>query len=599
MSMEMIKSKLREKVSTYNSLHQFSTALFFADKLVALNVNEQQTNDNNSNYEQNNVEDYYLYSKCLFLNKHYHRAYDLLQKNGYLVRKDNHVNIEKFILLGAQCKFECGEWEKCLDVLGDIEQKDINSNNAQIISSQFLLKGRACENLSNPAKARFWYTQTLQLDPSNYDALQRLTTNHLLNESETHELLATLKFPQEDDWIKDIYYATQRGDSFNQTSATLEFRSILSSSCDVLAMEAENHFYSNRFNKAYEISKKLIDNDVYYYGPALSVYLSCLVELKLKNELFLVCHRLSDANPNMPVSLYAIACYYFLLGKYEESRRYFSKATVIDPQYGPAWLGFGHAFATQGEHDQAMAAYRSANRTLTGSHLPALCIGMELIRVNNLNLSTQYLAQSQSLCSTDPIVYNELGVINLKNRDYSAAIHNFSKALDLGLSNGTNFSTTHDIPEMWEATLFNIGHAYRKLKDYTNAVKYYQMAITTLSNNPGAYCALAFTYHLMGNIPLAIEYYHQSLALRDDSFATVMLSKALEESMDSLNSFLNIGKISPNNNNNNNNNIETSTDNNSPLATPLKRIFNSIVVKPFGLLGTAQRVPVDSPSTPY
>lgn len=39
-----------------------------------------------------------------------------------------------------------------------------------------------------------------------------------------------------------------------------------------------------------------------------------------------------------------------------------SKATVADPSFVPAWMGYGHSFAMLDEHDQAMAAYRAGFR---------------------------------------------------------------------------------------------------------------------------------------------------------------------------------------------------------------------------------------------
>ena len=37
--------------------------------------------------------------------------------------------------------------------------------------------------------------------------------------------------------------------------------------------------------------------------------------------------------------------------------RYLQKATQLDRMLGPAWLAYGHSFAVENEHDQAMAAY--------------------------------------------------------------------------------------------------------------------------------------------------------------------------------------------------------------------------------------------------
>ena len=53
-------------------------------------------------------------------------------------------------------------------------------------------------------------------------------------------------------------------------------------------------------------------------------------------------------------------------GKHESARRNLNKALSIDPVFGPAWLLFGHSFATESEHDQAMAAYFKATQLMKG-----------------------------------------------------------------------------------------------------------------------------------------------------------------------------------------------------------------------------------------
>lgn len=48
-----------------------------------------------------------------------------------------------------------------------------------------------------------------------------------------------------------------------------------------------------------------------------------------------------------------------------------------------------------------------------------------------------------------------------------------------------------------------------------------------------SYASLAFTHQLLGQLDLAIEYYHRALGLRpDDAFAASMLSRALSEALD-------------------------------------------------------------------
>ncbi|CAH0752154.1 unnamed protein product [Diatraea saccharalis] len=87
------------------------------------------------------------------------------------------------------------------------------------------------------------------------------------------------------------------------------------------------------------------------------VRVACLVELRKSSELFAFAHTLVDAYPNSWISWYAVGCYYYLIGKSEFARRYLSKAKSLEPGAGCVWLAYGHSFANDNEHDQAMAAY--------------------------------------------------------------------------------------------------------------------------------------------------------------------------------------------------------------------------------------------------
>lgn len=114
---------------------------------------------------------------------------------------------------------------------------------------------------------------------------------------------------------------------------------------------------------------------------------------------------------------YAVGCYYYLIDKQEVARQFFIKSTTLNREFGPAWLAFGHSFAKQGEHDQALALYRTAFRLLGGSHIPALCVGMEHARASNFPLAIHYIHISRDLCDFDPLIWNELAVIAYQNSD--------------------------------------------------------------------------------------------------------------------------------------------------------------------------------------
>ena len=85
--------------------------------------------------------------------------------------------------------------------------------------------------------------------------------------------------------------------------------------------------------------------------------MACACELNKKNDLFLLGHKLVEAHPSKAVSWFAVGCYYYCIKQYDSAERYFQKATGMEKDFAPAWIGYGHAFASQDESDQAMAAY--------------------------------------------------------------------------------------------------------------------------------------------------------------------------------------------------------------------------------------------------
>jgi len=63
---------------------------------------------------------------------------------------------------------------------------------------------------------------------------------------------------------------------------------------------------------------------------------------------------MTPSPPPLPKALswYAVGMYYMCTRQYDQARRYFGKATLMDPGLGLAWIGYGHAFAAQDERDQ-------------------------------------------------------------------------------------------------------------------------------------------------------------------------------------------------------------------------------------------------------
>jgi anaphase-promoting complex subunit 6 len=195
---------------------------------------------------------------------------------------------------------------------------------------------------------------------------------------------------------------------------------------------------------------------------------------------------LADNAPEKSYTYLAIGVYYLSVSKIAEARRFFSKASLLDPHSAPAWIGFAHTFAAEGEHDQAIAAYSTAARLFQGSHLPQLFLGMQHLALNNMSLAHEYLSAAYAMSSGslsahhqavssstsvdqlppsggDPLVLNELGVVLYHQANLEGAVELFRQSLALAASLQCD-------PGAWLATRANLGHALRRLGHFEDAL---------------------------------------------------------------------------------------------------------------------------------
>ncbi|XWS10892.1 hypothetical protein CRYUN_Cryun38cG0037200 [Craigia yunnanensis] len=523
--------KLRGVVRDCVSKHLYSSAIFFADKVAAI------TND---------PADIYMQAQALFLGRHFRRAFHLLNASKIVFRD------LRFRYLAAKCLEELKEWDQCLSMLGDEKfdehgnvsdtkdnsamylDKDGEDREINISSAICFLRGKAYEALENRAQARKWYKAAIKADPLCYEALECLIESHMLTCEEETSLLSSLQFGPEDGWLSSFYsclikkydkenvveakFKELEKESSKSNPSSQSLMCTLKDNTDLLACKADYYHQCGEYQKCFELTSTLLEKDPFHLKCTL-VHLAAAMELGHSNELYLMACNLVKDYPQKALSWFAVGCYYYCIKKYDQSRRYFSKATSLDGTFPPAWIGFGNAYAVREEGDQAMSAYRTAARLFPGCHLPTLYIGMEYMRTHSFKLSEQFIMQAKAICPSDPLVYNELGVVAYHMKEYNQAVSWFEKTLALIPS---------PISEMWEPTVINLAHAYRKLKMFNEAISFYEKALTLSTKSLSTYAGLAYTYHLQDNFTAAITYYHKALWLKpDDPFCTEMLNVAL------------------------------------------------------------------------
>lgn len=270
-----------------------------------------------------------------------------------------------------------------------------------------------------------------------------------------------------------------------------------------------------------------------YHKKTLFVQIGCLMELRDSNALFYMAHKLVDLYPDEAISWYAVGCYYDLIKKTEQGRRYLTKAATLDRLFGPAWLAYGHSLAKEKEHDQAMAAYFKATQLMRGCHLPLLYIGVECGLTKNFEMAEKFFYQAMSLAPLDVFVLHEMGVIKYESEAYEDAEEVFKTTLNMVMEMCKN--NQEPLSDRWEPLLNNLGHCCRKNKKLTESLNFHTRALSLKPLNSQTYTAIGFVQALMGRLSDAVESFHKSLSLkRDDVITSTILKTVLEDLVDEM-----------------------------------------------------------------
>ncbi|XP_062861823.1 cell division cycle protein 16 homolog [Trichomycterus rosablanca] len=521
--------RLRKRVRHYIDQQQYQSALFWADKVASLSHEDPQ--------------DIYWLAQCLYLTSQYHRASHALRSR----KLDKLYAACQY--LAARCHYAAKEYQQALDIL-DMEEsaskklldKGVKDENgatetakewemspSSISSSVCLLRGKIYDAMDNRPLATSSYKEALKLDVYCFEAFDLLTSHHMLTAQEERDFLDSLPFSQqctvEDEELLHFLYENKLK-KYNKPSEMVvsDIVNGLQDNLDVVVSLAERHYYNCDFKMCYALTSMVMVKDP-FHANCLPVHIGTLVELSKANELFYLSHKLVDLYPNNPVSWFAVGCYYLMVGhKNEHARRYLSKATTLERTYGPAWIAYGHSFAVESEHDQAMAAYFTAAQLMKGCHLPMLYIGLEYGLTNNPKLAERFFSQALSIAPEDPFVIHEVAVVAFQNGDWKTAEKLFLDALEKIKAIGNEVTV-----DKWEPLLNNLGHVCRKLKKYEQALEYHRQALVLVPQHASTYSAIGYVHSLMGNFESAIDYFHTALGLkRDDTFSVTMLGHCIE-----------------------------------------------------------------------
>ena len=359
------------------------------------------------------------------------------------------------------------------------------------------------------------YRDALHLDPLCIKAFDALCNNYLLSRMDLQQLVCELRFPAGTEAMREVYLTRAGADQpVAATSAAVPKQSIL--------LRQALHDYRNRdLHSALHKTTQLFDQAPFEIDGT-TLHLAVLNERHETTRLYEAAHRLAAERANSSLTYYAIGCYYFCQHSYERAGRFFCRATEVEPQLPAAHIALGHCYARLEEGEAAMGVYRGAQHSFPGLHLGNLYVGVQYGRLQNWTLAMASVESAKKICPNDPFVLNEAGVILFKSGRFQKALQYFLQAIEC-LPSRTSPG------EYLDGVYFNVGTAYRKLRDYEKAIQFYTEYIRHCPNSPQGHTALGLTNHLTSNVRTAIHHYHVALSLKNDIFCRDLLERALAE----------------------------------------------------------------------
>ncbi|KAH7250012.1 uncharacterized protein BKA55DRAFT_615243 [Fusarium redolens] len=521
---------------------QYESAIFIGDKLLAL------TNDD---------QDAFWLAQVHFATGNYTRAQAFLSGQDLIARNPS------CRYLAGHCLIKQSRFDEALSILGDRNPTHLIANgasnkrktqprhgrrrdpaaeeeaaNRRYEAAMCFLRGICYAKQNAFDRAKECYKDAVRIDVQCFEAFQQLMNNSLLSPDEEWQLLESLDFDsihvsgdvsssqQAADFTKMLY--TTRLSKYRNPAAfetaydSLSTHYHLASNPDLQLARADLLYTQCRYRDALNITNGILQEDKYNFR-VYPVHLACLFELKEKNLLFLIAHDLADSHPEEPCSWLAVGIYYFSIGKIPEARRYFSKASMMDAHFGPAWIGFAHTFAAEGEHDQAISAYSTAARLFMGTHLPQVFLGMQNHALNNMTLAEEFLKTAYGLCKTDPLLLNEMGIVKYHQDKPKEAAQYFTAALKIADDMDSD-------PSAWLAARTNLGHAFRRLRHFNRALAEFDEVLRQGGKDAAIFSAKGLILMEQSKPEEAVTVLHEALAINpQDSIATELLNKALEE----------------------------------------------------------------------
>lgn len=443
------------------------------------------------------------------------------------------------------------DWNNAETSLFDYEEGTIGSYSEELVTEpenmpEIMLNSRiehliakvneACDRKDAAATH---YCDAVAMDRHAISSLRAMSEKRLLTSNETEEFLERL--------------AESSSNSQEKSKENMEMMNVFKQEFDQngsqLMEEIDDHLLSKSSIDYYIYMIKTKLNNYMIHDSILlaetmgqidpnnsyllQVYIGCLAETNNSIELYKIAHRLIETNCEDWLGWYCAGIYYLTIRNFPKSAELLEKSLTKRPTSGLAYMALGHAFSHEREHDQAFNAYLMAEKEMRGSALPHLYVGLEYGSTGNHEQEETFLKHAIQIEPDDPLILQELGVNAFYLKNFDEALSYFFKAIQIIRRNesyDTSRKSSAEISQKWAPLLHNIGSAYRKLGNYTEAIEVHKRAMSISPPSVEGHNLLGFSLALNSNYSDAADEFQAAKSFdRHNQFAEEMLKHVMSE----------------------------------------------------------------------
>lgn len=195
---------------------------------------------------------------------------------------------------------------------------------------------------------------------------------------------------------------------------------------------------------------------------------------------------------------------FYFLGKYEEAKEQYLKATDIKEDNHEAWNNLGVTYFNLQNYKEAITCYKKAIEIKEDNHEAWTNLGLTYHDLKNYEEAIKSYNKAIEIKADDDGAWSDLGVVHFTLKNYEESINCYKKALEI----------KSDYYQAWD----NLGVTYNRLKNYEEAERCYRTTLEINPNYENTFYNLACMYSLQNQKETSLSHLEKAIELNPTKY---------------------------------------------------------------------------------